>query len=206
MRRSSVDRVAIALASGVSRRDMFRYIFSAAAVAGVAAANSRRAGAQDLVRQRAVSLRLGVPGARGTKHVLVHVPDRYPAKVWSNDSPNRYSFVPHILENGEQVDVSIYDVTGSPKLLDRVRLPIATPKGSTDARQIPITTSALAGWSMAALWARTISAPLPPSPEDDCCVEQCCNGPGGCAPAVCCDPSDWDCGNCCDVGWCPACS
>lgn len=206
---SSIDKVAAAVASGMPRRDLIRYLAStivASSAFGLGAARSSAQSPKNMPgyhRMRAVTFKVGLP----TGHTpLLHVPDRFPGKVWLHGQA-KYTFIPQMIEGTRNVDVSIYrDDPRSPTLIGRMSLPVTRPKKSAEAVTKAINIPELQGWSLAALWDRDVDVPPSFSEENDCVVTNCCYGGGGQACAVCCNPDDPNCGSCCDSGCCPPCS
>lgn len=215
--KSSVDQIATAVASGMPRRDLFRYLASAAmagsaltlagsrptaqGIAGAVGQSTAHQGAKH--KMRAITFKVGLPSGHTP---LLHVPDRFPGMVWLHGQP-KYTFIPQMIAGTKNVDVAIYrDDPKTPTLVGRMSLPVSRPKRSAEAATTPLGIPELQGWSLAALWDRDVEVPPTLTEENDCKVESCCYGGGASACAVCCNPDDENCGSCCDYGCCPPCS
>jgi len=208
----SLESLAVRVASGVPRRNVLRSMLGVLAAGGfgtlltkggsVAAASQAvppSSVAPGSVRVRAFTLKMRVPTGECAQ---LHLPDRWAARFSYRNE--KLILVPHILADTNQVELSIYKQSGN-ELLRRLMLPLVTNGVWHEVPVVDAGLSSMRGLAFAALWPRDVYLPPSYSAEDDCCT-QCCFGGQACAPAVCCDKDNPNCGNCCDGGSCPGCS
>ena len=198
------DTATAALASGLSRRKVFKTVMSSVAAAmsvravvdneSIEAAAEYMPEADPSEVHKALELKL-LRANQKTKGVTkLFLRDRQPARVTA-PGQKTVALVPHFLDGLGGVELSLYEHP-SMTVAGRLSIPLHGRAVSADVALLP-------GVSFAA--SRYVRV-LPEPPGDDCCVS-CCNGYNICASGVCCDTSDPSCGHCCDYGSCqPTCN
>jgi hypothetical protein len=186
------DKIAVALSSGLPRRQVLKSVaaamFAAASGATLGARQSAGGKGADLpasASRQAVMLEL----LHGKYRSLVTIRDRAAGRVTFPGQPTA-ALVPHIMDSG--VELSIYDA--ATMTLSR-RIPLVF-RGTP----VPADVAFLPGVKFGVSQRHAVGDPVPDT--TDCCAS-CCWGGSICGCAGQCDSGNPGCGNCCDSGCCP---